>query len=141
MPKVVLVGGSSEIGFEIVKEIQAKNPIKFNHRILVSTSLIGEDSIQWKPKNALDVERTLSKIEFETDDLVVIAIGKLIGTGLPTQTTLAEAEEGVLVNFELPLYALIYCYKQLANLGEEILLYSVARQHFRYFLQIYFMER
>jgi short-subunit dehydrogenase len=117
MPKVVLIGGSSEIGFEIVKEIQAKNPTKFNHRILISTSLIGKDCIQWKPENAFDVESTLSKVEFETDDIVVIAIGKLIGTGLPTQVTLPEVEAGVLINFELPLYALIYCYKQLADRG------------------------
>jgi decaprenylphospho-beta-D-erythro-pentofuranosid-2-ulose 2-reductase len=117
MPKVVLVGGSSEIGLAIVKQIQFHKPTEYKRQILVSTTLNGIDCIPWEPRTARDVEQALTKIQFERGDVAIIAIGKLSGVGIAQQVGLSEIENTVNVNLELPLYSLLHCYKHLQACG------------------------
>jgi decaprenylphospho-beta-D-erythro-pentofuranosid-2-ulose 2-reductase len=128
MSKVILIGGSSEIGLQILKQLQIHNPVKYQQVVRVSTTLDEAGTISWQPKSAQDVERALSKITFEEGDTVVIAIGNLGGTGTAAEAELSEIESTLTVNLAIPLYSLVYCFKQLqaSGGGNIIVLSSVA---------------
>ena len=117
MPKVILIGGSSEIGLAIVKQIRFHKPTEYRRQILVSTTLNGPECIPWEPRTARDVEQALTKIKFEVGDVVIIAVGKLGGVGIAHQIDLSEIESTVKVNLEIPLYALLHSYKHLQACG------------------------
>lgn len=128
MPKIILIGGSSEIGMAIAMRLMSETRGKFQNIIRISTSLSDTESIFWDPKCATDVDNALEKVEYRRGDLVIIAVGKLSGTGKAADVKLTEIEQAIHVNLEIPTYSLIFSHKKLEETGggSIILLSSAA---------------
>lgn len=119
MSKIVLFGGSSEIGIKVAEKL-FKNKPEFDHIKLVSTSLQdSEYTVRWDPQNAADVNNVLKKIVFEKDDIVIVAIGYLGEPSLLEQPkfNLEELEKIIRINFEIPLFVLMGASEALSKVG------------------------
>jgi len=73
--KIVLLGGSSEIGTKVA-EVLLKNKSEYSEIHYVSTSLSTSDSIwRWSPTGFKDVDNIFSEINLKKGDLVIISLG------------------------------------------------------------------
>jgi short-subunit dehydrogenase len=129
MPKVVIIGGSSEIGNAISNELMRRNLNKFQSIVKLSTSLNIEGVVSWNPVSLEDVEDGLRKICFEVDDVVIVAIGTLGGLVKQNQLEdLSHIAKMYFVNQLIPILALSYVTEKLESLGggKVILLSSTA---------------
>ena len=77
MPKISIVGGSSEIGNAISDQLMSHFPGKYETVLRLTTSLKSTHSIHWNPSSIQGVKEGLEKIDFEPGDLVIVALGSL----------------------------------------------------------------
>jgi len=127
MPKIIIVGGSSEIGNAIANELQKKFPGKFSEIVKISTSLTEPDSIYWNPRNSTGVIDGLKQVNLTKDDHVLISLG--IMHDINSRKAIEEKIEAIAnlyhVNLVVPVLALNYFWDKLEG-GHIILLSSVA---------------
>jgi len=130
MNKIVLVGGSSEIGIAIANELLSKHPTKFDSLHRLSTTLQCAGSTSWAPVDLMSALDGLQKIEIKNGDLVIVGLGKLTE---PKSTAtgyidLEELNTTFMVNFLVPMFSMTYFYNAMKkrNGGEIIVLSSTA---------------
>lgn len=119
MQKIILFGGSSEIGNAIVKKLIENPKRKISRVIRVSSSLTGQDIVMWKPYQTNDVLETIKKIPFEKDDIVIVALGSL-GNTLKADAPSSEfaAWDSILqLNFNIAATALLLSHAELQRVG------------------------
>ena len=129
MPKVVIIGGSSEIGNAISNEIIKRNSRGFQGVVKLSTSIKIEGAISWNPVSLEDVEDGLRKISFEANDVVIVALGTLGDFAKQNELAdLSHITKMYFVNQLIPILALSYVAGKLESLGggKVILLSSTA---------------
>lgn len=119
MSKIVLLGGSSEIGTKVA-EVLLKNKSEYSEIHYVSTSLSTSDSIwRWSPTGFKDVDNIFSEINLKKGDLVIISLGYL---GEPYSLenldySLHEIEKIFNTNFQIPLMSMLRASVDLAKVG------------------------
>ena len=119
MPKIVIFGGSSEIGNAIARKLSHDPKREISRVIRVSSSLMGEDIIRWKPRQTIDVLETIEKIPFEKGDIVIVALGSLGNVlVLDAQTSQFLEWNSILsLNFNIAATALLLSHSALQRAG------------------------
>lgn len=132
MSKIVLFGGSSEIGINFANLILA-NTSQFDEIQYVSTSLAkSSNTFHWNPSGHLDVELLLAQLVLTKGDLIIIALGYL---GEPllfdeSKMDLAEIEKIFTINFHVPFMTLVRTTEALAEVGGgKIIVMTSAAAH------------
>ena len=130
MPKIIIFGGSSEIANAIDAAITSKYPSLYSNTLRISTSMEGANVIKWNPSDSLNLESIFTKIPFEKDDLIILAIGHLGKSQVNAFDTFEKGEVKAILNINLNLntFLLFECYESLKNCGggRILLLSSVA---------------
>ncbi len=130
MSKIVIVGGSSEIGSAIASELQEEFPSALSEIIRISTSLNTPGSIFWNPESCLGVYKGLTGIVLTKGDHIIISLGALAkdDSAQSTEDKIKSIANLYNVNLVAPVLALNYFYDQLeaAGGGRIIVLTSVA---------------
>jgi len=130
MSKIILVGGSSELGNAVAERLLSSNSSGYGSIIKLSTSLQSENSFNWNPTNFESTLAGLHEIHVDRNDCVVVALGKLL-----ERQTLDESSVATLslynilnVNFIVPLLSISYFFNELKGKqgGRIILLSSTA---------------
>ena len=119
MAKIIIFGGSSEIGNAIAQKIVEEEGHKVSRILRVSSSLTGDGVIQWKPRTVSDVSKVFGEISFERDDFVIIALGSL-GDVVDPESHFHDsaAWNSVLsLNFNFSAAAFLLSYSALAKAG------------------------
>jgi short-subunit dehydrogenase len=119
MSKIIIVGGSSEIGNAISSELQRQNPGKYSEITRLSTSTIYPNSIFWDPTDLTGVKNGLHQLVISKDDVVVIALGTL-GSSIDftnTEERLNYIQTMYNVNFLVPTLTLDFFSNQFETKG------------------------
>lgn len=130
MAKVVLFGGSSEIGNAVARELLARQPEKFDHVLRVGRDASScELEWAWDRDGSPEVRRTIAACQLSRGDACVISLGVLVARsdrqGQPL--TLESIQQGINVNLSLPAAVMVESANALADAGGgEIIVMSSA---------------
>lgn len=114
-----MFGGSSEIGNAIARKINENPSLDVSRVIRVSSSLTGQDVVRWKPNQTKDVLETIKEIQFEKDDIVIVALG-FLGNRIYADARSSEFVEWdsiLSLNFNIAATSLLLSHAELQRVG------------------------
>ncbi len=119
MSKIILIGGSSEIGNAVSKEIKRRNPEKYQEILRLSSSLSAKDAIGWNPSTLEGIKLGLNQIDMARGDLAIIALGSLgqLGNSENENSNVDNLAEIYNVNLVAPALSMGYLVSRLDSLG------------------------
>jgi decaprenylphospho-beta-D-erythro-pentofuranosid-2-ulose 2-reductase len=122
MPKILIVGGSSEIGNAICAELQKKYPQRYSEITRLSTSVNSQTTIFWNPSDQKGIKHGLTQVTLGIHDTVIIALGTLgnLETSIGTshlEKRLNHIHNLYNVNLLVPMLALDYFANTLESAG------------------------
>lgn len=119
MSKIIIIGGSSEIGNAISNEIKRRNPEKYQEILRLSSSLSTKDVIYWNPSTLEGIKLGLNQIDMARGDLAIIALGSLgqLGNSENENSNVDNLAEIYNVNLVAPALSMGYLVNGLDSLG------------------------